>query len=183
MDSELDLVGRLCLGEETALSQLMDRYGTEVIRTASLLLKDRYLAEDISQEVFLKAYRKIGQYKGQGSLRSWLMSITVNLCRSEMRKAYWKRLFYRERMDWTQEASLESNENQLVERDSVSGYIRQLPYTYREVVVLFYYRQLSVEELAKLLNTNENTVKTRLARGRGILRKMMESGGEGHGSE
>lgn len=78
--------------EPEALRRVMERYGNDVLRTAALLLKDAHLAEDIAQETFLTAYERAGQYRGEGSLRGWLLQIAVNLCRARMRRASWKRL-------------------------------------------------------------------------------------------
>lgn len=104
MNAEEEWVTRLRGGDREALRSLMDAYGNDVMRTAVLLLGDRHGAEDISQEVFWTVFRRIHQKSENGSLRAWIMKITVNLCRAQMRKASWKRLFFRDQ-PWRNEIS------------------------------------------------------------------------------
>lgn len=175
MNPEQEWIKRLREGDGSALSKLMDRYGNDVYRTAILLIKDRHLAEDISQEAFLAAFQNIRQFRGQGSLRAWLLRITVNLCRSKMRLAAWKRLLYR---DMTDDAipSMEPGPEQAAARLSLMSDIQQLPYMYRVVIVLYYYQELTIKEIAAALGESEGTVKSKLSRGRTLLRSKLEEG-------
>ncbi|WP_182914975.1 RNA polymerase sigma factor [Paenibacillus thiaminolyticus] len=86
MNAEQEWVNRLRGGDREALRSLMDAYGNDVMRTAVLLLGDQHGAEDISQEVFWIVFRRIHQKSENGRLRAWIMKITVNLCRAQMRK-------------------------------------------------------------------------------------------------
>ncbi|MFD0869555.1 RNA polymerase sigma factor sigM [Chlamydia abortus] len=176
MNSEQEWIDRLQKGDGSALAWLMDRYGTSIYRTAALLLKDRHLAEDISQEVFLKAYQKISQYKGQGSLQSWLTRIAVHLCRSRMRLASWKRLFIRDPIE-QEIVGTDSNIEQMVEEQTLWNHLQRIPYSYREVIVLHYYQDLSIREIGEITGDKEGTVKSKLSRGRAMLKKELIRGG------
>ncbi|WP_213584769.1 RNA polymerase sigma factor [Paenibacillus sp. J2TS4] len=176
MNSEQEWIERLRKGEGSALAWLMDRYGTDIHRTAALLLKDRHLAEDISQEVFLKAYQKIDQYSGEGSLKGWLIRIAVHLCRSKMRLASWKRLFFRDPAG-QESVGTDSNIDQMIMEQSMWSYIQKVPYKYREVIVLYYYHSLSVREIGEVTGDKEGTVKSKLSRGRALLKDQLIQGG------
>ncbi len=182
MQPEQEWIGQLRKGQSSALKQLMDNHGDHIYRTATLLLKDSHLAEDISQEVFLVAYQKIHQYRGEGSLRGWLLQITVNLCRSKMRRASWKRLIFREIADH-ELPSREAGTEQSAMKLSLRSYIQQLPYKYREVIALHYYQDLTVQEIGNVLGESAGTIKSKLSRGRSLLREKLVEGGWNDGDE
>lgn len=173
------------------MQSLMVQHGNAVLRTAALLLKDIHLAQDVSQEVFLKAYERIGQYRGEGSLRAWLLQITVNQCRARMRRASWKRLLFRSFLDergpeeaasggkavLESQAELEPGSARQIRELSLHQEIGKLELAYREVVVLYYYDELSVKEIAQVLRLSESNVKSRLHRARKALKVQLEEGG------
>lgn len=170
-----------------ALEWLMQEYGTRVLHLAYFYLKDRHTAEDVAQEVFLKAYRSWDSFRGESSPYTWLYRIAVNLCRDKARSAWWRRLVPSEepratdRTDW-ETAPPEANPEEAAllsdRRSAVMHYVMQLPEAYREVVFLFYYEDLSTVEIAEVTGQNENTIKTRLFRARAMLKKMMLERGE-----
>jgi RNA polymerase sigma-70 factor (ECF subfamily) len=175
---EQQLVARMKRGDQTALAELMDLYGTAIYRTAVLLMKDIHLAEDASQEAFIKAYQRIHQYTGQGSLYGWLLTITLNQCRTWMRKSAWRRLFYRAVPEETMiprptEVDHQGPEQSFL-RQELLGQVYQLPYKYREVIILHYYQDLSVHEMSEYLGEREGTVKSKLFRGRALLKTVLE---------
>lgn len=181
MDEERQIVERIQKGDESALAKLMDRYGNDVLRTASLLLKDRHLAEDVSQEAFLLAFQRVNQFRGESSIRSWLLQIAINLCRSRMRRAAWKRLFIRE----TGEDEMEPPFNQpgssgWADRLTLREEIGKLPLAYREVIVLFYFHDMRTAEIAGILKEPEGTVKSKLLRARNRLKRQLKEGGWDH---
>jgi len=185
MDGERQWIEQLKRGDEAALAWLMERYGNDVVRTASLLLKDRHLAEDVSQETFLTAFRKADQYRGDGSLKGWLLRIAINLCRSRMRRASWQRLFLRERMDLVQDAddwpessgSEEPGSANWLNKMTLREEIVRLPMLYREVIVLYYFHEMQIAEIADVLQESEGTVKSKLHRARKKLKQQLEEGG------
>ncbi|REK69610.1 RNA polymerase sigma factor [Paenibacillus paeoniae] len=185
MDEERQRIEQLKSGDETALAWLMERYGSDVLRTAALLLKDRYWAEDVSQETFLTAFRKAYQYRGDGTLRGWLLRIAINLCRSKMRLASWRRLFLRESVDVDQGLdgnaawpdSLEPGSASWMNRMTLREEIGRMPLIYREVIVLYYFHEMSTAEIAAVLEESEGTVKSKLHRARKRLKLQLEEGG------
>lgn len=175
MDTDETIMEQLIAINETALKHLMERYGDMIVRTAYLLTRDRMLAEDISQETFLSAYQKAEQYTGEGKLKSWLLKITLNHCRSRMRKAAWKGLFFRDIQDNELISKEQGPEQSMVDKELYTQ-IKHLPYKYREVIILYYYHDLSVKEISVYLNDKEGTVKSKLSRGRIQLKHILEKG-------
>lgn len=178
---------RVAADREAAIELLMQEYGTKVLHLAYYYLKDRHLAEDVAQEVFIKAYKHWDSFRGDSSAYTWLYKITVNLCRDKARSAWWRRLLPSEEPRATnspagfetpaaeegpEEAALRSDQ-----REALMKYVMKLPDAYREVVVLFYYQDLSTVEIAEITEQNENTIKTRLFRARAMLKEMLVKGG------
>jgi RNA polymerase sigma-70 factor (ECF subfamily) len=171
-----------------ALERLMQEYGTKIMHLAYYYLKDRHLAEDVAQEVFVKAYRNWDSFRGDSSAYTWLYKITVNLCRDKTRSAWWKRLIptddprgaavtpletVGQLQEGPEEAALRGDQ-----REALLTYVMALPDAYREVVLLYYYQDLSAVEIAQITEQNENTIKTRLFRARAMLKSALMKGGE-----
>ena len=178
---------RVAADREAAIELLMQEYGTKVLHLAYYYLKDRHLAEDVAQEVFIKAYKHWDSFRGDSSAYTWLYKITVNLCRDKARSAWWRRLLPSEEPratnqpagyetpapeDGPEEAALKGDQ-----RDALMQQVMKLPESYREAVILFYYQDLSTVEIAEITAQNENTVKTRLFRARAMLKQMLMKGG------
>ena len=167
--------------EEWACRQLIDSYGDRILRVAYGILKDKQLAEDTVQEVFLKVFRKIDQHNSDRSFDSWLYTITVNQCRNKMRKWTFKKLFFVDQFLGFNERSDEKVEETILQDEKAQilhKEIRRLKAKYREVIILYYYEDLSVKEIGEVLDVKENTIKTRLRRGRNYLKKNLEDNEE-----
>nr|WP_068728207.1 sigma-70 family RNA polymerase sigma factor [Paenibacillus sp. DMB5] len=176
----MDIIERIKARDESALRQLMDEYGDMLLRTACLLLRDRQSAEEAVQDTFIQAYAKISQLKEPSRLRSWLIAITVNRCRMKQRTWSWRSIFpAAESGQWAEaagEAAAGAEELFMTEWHNVklTDAIGSLDYIYRESLTLYYFHEMSVREIASQLKTRENTVKSRLARGRQLLRLILE---------
>lgn len=180
----LDIVQRLKNKEEEALVEIMNLYGNSLLRMAVLLVKDRYVAEEVVQDVFVIAYKKIDQLNESRKLKSWLIMITMNECRSRMRRWSWKNIFlHKEQEEENHIAAnieIQPEESLLItwRNTQIHEAIGQLPYKYREVITLYYFQELSIKEITEMIFEKESTVKTRLSRGRGLLKKLIQEGGE-----
>ncbi|KMJ58327.1 RNA polymerase [Bacillus sp. LL01] len=184
----MHLVDRLKNKEESALQELMSLYGDYLLRTAFLLLKDKQTCEEVVQDTFIAAYEKIHQLDEHEKLKSWLTSITINRCRMIMRKWSWKNILLN--LDWTErtqgDEKVEGPETKLLvnfENKSLSEAIQKLDYRYREVIILYYFNELKISEIAQLLKAAESTVKSRLKRGRAYLKETLAKGEDGSASE
>ncbi len=122
-------------------------------------------AEDITQSVFVKLLESEKAFRGTEHLKAWLIRVTINLCRDELRKNANIVLC---------EAPLPKNAAE--KEDSVIEAVRALPENYRNTVYLHYYEGYSAKEIGKILDAKPNTVLSWLSRGRAMLKKEMIGG-------
>ena len=144
------------------------RYADMVYRLAMLNTRDKYEAEDVFQEVFLKLFKHQESISSEEHLKAWLIRVTVNQCRSLAVTVWNKR---RVSLDAVPETAVEDEKEDYSE---VYEAVRELPEKYREVIHLFYYEELQIKEIAQILERNEATIKTQLARGRQLLEKNLK---------
>ncbi|GIN88451.1 RNA polymerase subunit sigma [Heyndrickxia sporothermodurans] len=163
------------LNREEKLKWLMESYGNDVIRIAYSYLKHKQLAEDVAQDVFIKCYEKIDTFRNESSYKTWLIKITVNRCKDIFKSWSYKNILITDFFSFKQIHT--SSEYQQFEDEAgqlLSQQIINLPIKVREVIILFYYEELSIEEIADLLKIKPNTIKTRLHRGRQKLKEVLE---------
>lgn len=135
-----------------------------------LYLKDHAMAEDAVQETFLRAFRHQDDFQGKSSVKTWITRIAINVCKDLLTDP-WAR--HRSGEDLPDEASPEpsfSSEDRYV----ISGKIANLPPKYKEVILLHYYQELKLSEIAEILGESEATIKTRLKRARDMLRSELK---------
>lgn len=157
---------------ERLITELMEQYGDMLCRLCCAMLRDRELAQDAVQETFLKAYRALPAFRGECSEKTWLTRIAVNTCRSMLRSSWLRHMDLRRPVDelTLKGCSAEDEPGELGEA------IMALPLKYRQVIVLYYYQQLTTVEIAQALRIPTATVSTRLRRARAQLRELMEGG-------
>jgi len=165
-----------------SFEQLVAEHRTRVTRLCYRLLGWREDVEDVVQEVFLAALKGLPRFRGESEVSTWLTRITVNACRSHLRKRRpWLRLFAKRHEDF--EPPLDrSPEGELVERERfarVRAAIRGLPVKYREVVVLRYLEELPVSDIGAVLGIGKNAVEVRLNRARTWLKEELAEMAEG----
>ena len=152
------------------IEEAIERYADMVYRLAVLNTGSRFEADDIFQEVFLKLFRYRESIQSEEHLKAWLIRVTVNQCKTAATSAWSKR---KVSLDVVAELAEESAEQEYPE---VYEAVRSLPEKYRQVIHLFYYEELSVKEISRILGRNEATVKTHLARGRKLLADRLGGG-------
>jgi len=177
MNMDLRYMAHIESIDKLDLGRLMDEYGDEVWRYAYAMTRNRELAYDISQEVFIRAYQKFHSFRGQSSIKTWLLSITRNLAINERKSAYLRRILLFERVHPGGEgASAESAYlDKQGERD-LWTIIMGLSVKLREALVLDLEHDLPMAEMAKLLDVSEGTVKSRLSRARKAVEKALKEG-------
>lgn len=173
----LDKSGGRHSEEEIWLSGLMDKLGERLTKLSFSYLKDWGRAQEVVQDVFFICYKKRHQVLELDSIESWLYRVTVNRCKDVLRTSWFKKvtvnndLFHYQKTDQPSPeiASITKSDN-----EKLAQFVLALPIKYKEVILLFYYDDLSIEEISYVLKSNSNTVKTRLKRGRESLMKNME---------
>jgi len=152
------------------IEELIDLYGDDLLRLCLLYLGDRQLAEDAFQETMVKAWRQLASFRGESSVKTWLSSIAVNTCRSMLRTP-WLRMWRRTR---DIDALLNLPAPQHGEFGVVTQAVLALPPKYREVIVLHYYQEWKLREIAEMTGLSVNSVSTRLRRARALLEKTLK---------
>jgi RNA polymerase sigma-70 factor (ECF subfamily) len=153
-------------GDRDAFQEVVDRYGLQVLRTARMILRDEALAEDATQETFLKAWRQIGSLRDEEP-GPWLMRIASN----EAISAYRRRHRFQALTERFGRLGGAKREVSTEDRMDLARALDQLGADQRAAVVLHYYQDLSVEETAKTLNVPVDTMKSRL---KTALRRLRE---------
>ncbi|MEK4426798.1 sigma-70 family RNA polymerase sigma factor [Solibacillus sp. FSL K6-1523] len=160
------------------LDQFVRKHGEELLRLAYTYVKNIQVAEDIVQDVLLKAFEQQQQFRGESTYRTYLYRLTINRSYDYLRSWSYKNTILtnkiREVFQGTKSA--EQQVMELTENAQLGQAILQLPIKYREVIILYYYKEFNIEEIAQLLNISSNTVKTRLRRGREKLKFILEEG-------
>lgn len=167
------------LDKKQKLNLLMDEYGNSIIRLAYTYVRSKPVAEDIAQDVFLKCYEKIDEFRGDSSYKTWLYRITVNKCKDHLKSWSFRNLISTDLIGSIQKLTNHSADEEFFIREEnriISEKVLSLPLLYREIIILYYYEHLSIEEIASLLAINANTIKSRLLRGKKMLKKKLGGG-------
>jgi RNA polymerase sigma-70 factor, ECF subfamily len=183
------LLARLKAGDEQALGDLADEYGGKIYQLAFRYLRNREDAEEVAQDVLYKVYRKVDAFRGDAALSSWIYRITFNTAMSRLRTARYQRSLAeeavksaseveegarpvrREVADWSNMADEQVFRSEL--RRRVYRAILALPAIYRAPVMLRDIQGMSTEEASAVLRVKDQTLKSRLHRGRLILRREL----------
>jgi len=156
------------------MDRLINQYGTSLLRMAVAYLGDFHLAQDAIQETYIKAYNNFHTFRSDASEKTWLMSIAINTCKDMRKSAWYRRVSLKQPTEmWevaTEDHAQESDNYELVEA------IGHLTPKLKEVVLLFYYQELSIAEVSTILNISQNTVRVRLNRARAKLKEMLTEG-------
>ena len=190
MDAELStrdearMIAAILAGDREQYHELIRPYERSVYKMALSFMKNESDAEDVAQESFLKAFRKLADFRGQAKFSTWLISITLNEARSRLRRTATVRMESLDESpeegahispallrDW-REVPSEALERQEV-RQMLQDAIANLSPLYREVLLLRDVEECSIEETATALSITSGTVKVRLHRARMMMQKEL----------
>ncbi len=172
---EKEVIRRCQQGEHDAFRFVVEWYGKLLFGTAYRMTHDRHLAEDLVQEAFLLAWRNISSFKPSTNFKAWLLRILVNRTISERRKIRVTEIELEEQAvtssdpDWVEGLVLHKEERQRFRQA-----LETLPDDQRQAIMLRYYADLTVPEIAKALGWREGTVKSRLHRALVRLRQLLD---------
>jgi RNA polymerase sigma-70 factor (ECF subfamily) len=186
-----ELVSYIIKGKTELFSVIVDRYQTKVFSTVFNYTHDHEEAKDLTQEIFIKLYNNLQNYKNKASFSTWLYRIAVNRC-----------------IDWTRKRKLstisifcDSNDEEMDIYDTIAdsgggpeellinqenrAYIRkvveELPEIYKTAIILYYFEDFSPQEISDITDVPKRTIETRLYRGKNLLKLRLEeliNGGE-----
>ena len=184
------LIEQLRKHDDNAITELVGIYGPKVYQLAFRYLRNREDAEEVSQDVLMKVINKIAAFRGDSALSSWIYRITFNTAMSRLRNGRAQRVNEAdERLDGAAETASDRGETphdvadwsaladdhvmRVELREGLAKAVRELPAIYRAPVILRDIHGLSTEEASAVLHVKEQTLKSRLHRGRLMLREQL----------
>ena len=185
-DLDKQLIKKVRKGDHEAFAQIIDQYKTQVYNICLRMVRIPAEAEDLAQEVFIRAYTNIDKYDIDKKLSTWLYRIATNISIDYLRKkkpgAYLDAEVPGTDGNFTMYSQLSSAdplpEEQVIQNESndwLQDEVNQLPPKYRAAIILKYMEDLSIKEMSEILEIPEATVKTRIHRGREALRERLVS--------
>ncbi len=180
--SDVELLRLFQEGDESAFNHLVLRYQEKVYWVARRFVNDHDGADDVTQEVFVKAYEALKEFRGESSIYTWLYRITVNIALNSLRKQKVREFFRIDEMFDVQDVATESPDEAVEkkeERKLIEEAISRLPEKQKSVFVLRYYEELPYEEIAKILKTSVGGLKANYFH---AVRKIQEYVKRAHGT-
>lgn len=154
------------------INDVIEKYSSMVYRIAFSKTNSKNDADDIFQEVFLRYIKNKKPFKDEEHRKAWLIRVTVNCCNKLFSSSWFKKTEPLSEIsdNATVTVSMDSDEKELYEA------VMELPDNYRIVIYLFYYEEMSIDEISKALKISKSNVKVRLTRARNSLKKFLEGG-------
>lgn len=163
--------------KDLQIEEIMNRHGQEILQLVFSYVNNKAIAEELTQDIFVKCYKALHTYNGKSKLKTWLWRIAINHCKDFLKSWYNKKVFNTEEESLYNRASKEIVEQTVIQKEEENqliAAIMKLPIKYREVIYLFYYEDLPIKEIAIVTDAGENTVKTRLRRAKELLKEQLE---------
>lgn len=159
--------------QNISAERLLEVYSDMVYTLAYSRTRNRHDAEDITQEVFLKYIKSGKRFSDEEHRKAWLLKVTVNSAKTFVGQAWFR---HRADIEEAENAAESDSDSASPLLDAVS----ELPEKYRTAVHLFYYENLSVEQISEIMNSKPNTVKSYLHRARAMLKEILKEGDYGY---
>lgn len=171
---DIQMVEAIKAGDKEAFNQLYEEYSLRLYRTAYLIVGNSYDAEDVLQDTFVSAYKNISDLKDHTKLKTWLYAILKN-------RAYKK--YNKNQREFPEQDILEKievkgteniKEDRFALKDEIQICLMKLKPKLREVIVLYYYNDFTIAEIAQICGSFQGTVKSRLYKARKDLKRELE---------
>ncbi|BCB02549.1 sigma-70 family RNA polymerase sigma factor [Bacillus sp. KH172YL63] len=167
--------------EEAAVTieDVVDQYGEDVWKLVFSYVRHEQTADDLTQEIFIKIYKKIDTFAGHSTMRTWIWRVAINHCKDYLNSWYKRRVSPEEDRRFERMRSTSCVEGDVVQRDEdreLEAVVMGLPLKYREIIYLYYYEECPIKEVSSLLGVKENTVKTRLRKAKQLMKERLVNG-------
>lgn len=177
--TDSEIISRVLLGEQQAFAELVNRYQNFVFTITLRYAHNREDAEEIAQDIFVKAYRSLADFRGASKFSTWLYTIVTTSCITFLRKRKLETQSLDDEKTFEQADSQNSgfSANQIEQKSKVAmvnDAIRLLSPDDAKIITLFYKAEQSLEEIGKIIGMEPNTVKVKLHRARQRLKEKME---------
>jgi RNA polymerase sigma factor (sigma-70 family) len=177
--ADMDIISLVLKGDQNAYSMLVDRYQNYVFTIVLRYIKSREDAEEVAQDVFIKAYRSLAAFKGDSKFSTWLYTVTTTTCITFLRKKKLEVHSLDNERVFEVADSVDSgmSANQIEQKSKVNMVneaIKMLSPDDAQVITLFYKGEQTLDEIAHIMGKEPNAVKVQLHRARGRLKEKME---------
>lgn len=174
-----ELLNRINNDSQAIVEEIIEVYGDKILKLCFVQLGSVEEAEDAAQEVFLKVFKNIRRYKGESSIYTWIYKIAINTCFDILRKKNKFKLddislyvdFIKDNKA-TEEIILKN-----LTAQNIRLALMKIPEKYRVLLYMFYFEEMKISEISVILGEKENTIKTRLKRGKIALKRVIEKEG------
>jgi RNA polymerase sigma-70 factor, ECF subfamily len=170
-DTDADTVRRVLAGDVQAFAGIVQRWQGPLVNLAWRYCRDRGRAEEMAQEAFVRAWRGLSQWRGDGSFSTWLFSIAANVYRTELKRIPSVSVpldsLNEPSAPFTRDAELDG----AARDEAVRRAVLALPEKYREPVILYYFHEMDLSAAAATMRLPDGTMKARLSRARALLRQ------------
>lgn len=157
-------MGIQSLHTDDCIDTVIEKYSDMIYKLAFSQTRSKNNADDVYQEVFLRYIRKNPEFKNEEHRKAWLIRVTINCCKN-LWLSSWKR----------KTVPLEETIPFKMQEEADLHYVlKKLPPKYRVTIHLFYYEDLSIEQMSKILNIKQSTIRTQLTRGRRKLKELLK---------
>lgn len=157
-----------------AFTKLMEQHTERLIRVAYYYTKELQTAEDLVQDVFIKFYHKQSALKDINDFSAYLTRMTINRCKDYLKSWHVRKVQFQQK--WIEQVQKEEFDRfvQQDEEQIIGEAIMRLPLKHREALVYYYFEEMTIPSIAQLLQIPQSTVKTRLVRGRELLKAELK---------
>ncbi len=171
-------IERTLKGDMKAFTLLVDRYKHMVFTLAIRMLRNREMAEEVSQDTFVKVYRSLAGFKGKSAFSTWIFKIAYNQCLDYLKKQEYGPEIMSSEPEILKYRSVGPEVDVKLESDDLKGAIRQgldaLAPEDSLIITLYYLEEQNMEEISQIMGINTNTAKVRLHRSRQRLAEIMK---------
>ncbi|HEY0752047.1 MAG TPA: sigma-70 family RNA polymerase sigma factor [Chitinophagaceae bacterium] len=177
--SDMEIISQILLGDQKAYAELVEKYRNYVFTIVLRYVKSREDAEEVSQDVFVKAYRSLADFKGTAKFSTWLYTVTTTTCITFLRKKKLEVQSLDNERVFASADNIDSgmSANQVEQKakvNMVNEAIKMLSPDDSQVLTLFYKGEQSLEEIAHIMGKEPNAVKVQLHRARTRLKEKMQ---------
>lgn len=170
VDKDFFLIRRMKQGDESAVDDFVELYYGEIYKYCYYKLYDKWRAEDITQDTFTRFFGNFNNYIHEGKVKNYLYVIAGNLCKNEYKK------HKEESIDLLEDKLTNSKveQDEITLKEGIMQELSRLKEDFKEVVLLYYFQNLKLREIAKILGIKLSLVKYRLSESKKILKNNMD---------
>jgi RNA polymerase sigma-70 factor, ECF subfamily len=161
------------LKDQETITELMKQYGTSILHLVYTFVRNRQTAEDLTQEIFIKCYKQLHTFEERANIRTWLYRIAVNHCKDYLKSWHYRKVYVSEYISSLAGGRKNGPEMDYQEKESKNHLLEdifKLPLIYKEIILLYYFHDLTLKEISEVQNIKLSTAKARIQRAKEMLK-------------